>query len=1052
MGMENEKHHRMKSITVKYLWSFMVFLCFVMATNLNAQITRINGTVNDDSGQPVQGVIVSSGNSRDQAITDKDGAYLLNLDDRSGTVRFSCLGYQSQVLVLESEEVINVELRRAETYNLDEPVRLGYTTQRRGSLTGSVVTVNGKELEHSPAPQFSQALAGQLAGLYTYESYSEPSRATTTLRVRGANSIRANTPLVVIDGIPYTYNSSNVFEYVTASEVESVSVLKDASAQALYGISGANGVIVVTTKRGVQGKLKINVKAEQTFEQPSTRLPFLSSGEFVQLRNEAGHNDGLGEHAYFSSATVNGFTSGTNREIFPNNDWRKINMKDMTGMQRVNVDLTGGNGRAVFFTNLNVMHQDGMWKTDQTKYNPNNDFFWVNFRSNVDVKLNRFLSTSLNLSGNIKREKAPGSAEFPGYADGIYYRLYTVPSYVYGPVTPMVTDPDTDEILSEGGGVVVTSTEGYPAYAVINRLGYNQNTQTNIYAQSALKLDMSFLTQGLNLSGYVGYQTNYGNTLFSQQTFAGWVRTNDYREVDFTRYGTNEDTPLSNYKNTHFYYNLTFKGVMDYDRTFGLHHVSGLAFAFYQIINTDNTDSPALLPYKYLHSGLEAAYDYAGRYLLKFDLGYSGSEQYAKENRFTAIPAVSGGWVVSREAFMEGIPWLSLLKLRASYGKTANDRCGLGRYVYLDNITLGSGGALAGYLQYLVSEGQAANPYIEPEISVKQNYGVDLSLFDHISVSADIFRERMDNMVAGGISITPEYQGIPLNDFPRINSGTFENKGFELTADYVKAIRRDISFNVGGWLAYAKNTVIRNDESERAEDYIFRKREEGFPVGQQFGYLVDRHNGNGYFNSRQELDDSHLEYEIGTPRLGDLKYYDLNNDGIINDKDQIPLGHGSIPLYVYAFHAQLNYRNFDVSVLFQGVADYYHLDMQTGRTEYGFEGIYSEIHKQAWTAERYANGEKITYPALSTKANANHAANSFFLEDKSYLRLKNLVVGYSFPEAVAKTIGAGAIRLTLSGQNLFTWHHLTTDEYGPEGNYMSIPVYKLYSIGLSVKF
>jgi TonB-linked SusC/RagA family outer membrane protein len=626
-----------------------------------------------------------------------------------------------------------------------------------------------------------------------------------------------------------------------------------------------------------------------------------------------------------------------------------------------------------------------------------------------------------------------------------------VPSSQYGPVTPRVEDPETGEVFDEGGGVVVTANTTSPAYARINRVGYTKQSTTNVYAQFALKLDMSFLTEGLNLSGHMAYQTRTFRSLYTAQNFANWIRTSDYSLLEFAPYGTNEDTPLSRSDYTTFYYNLTYKGVLDYKRSFGLHNVSGMAYGLYQNLNTADNASPLFLPYKRIHSGLEAAYNYDNRYFVKFDVSYSGSEQYAKENRFTFVPAVSAAWTLSNEEFMDGMDWLSLLKFRASYGKTANDRSNLGRYSYLDNINITGGGPL-GYLLYHIVEIQTANPELMPEISVKQNYGIDMTFLGSLSLSADIFKERMDNMISGGTSITPAYQGIPLANFPKVNSGIFENKGWEIVLDYTKRINRDFSFNVGGWVAYSKSKNIFYDEPELSDDNSYKKHSEGYPVGQQWGYIVDKHNGNGYFNSQQEIDDSHLTYEIGTPRPGDLKYYDLNVDGVINDKDQAPLGFGALPLYTYAFHAEAQYKNFDLSVLFQGIGEYYSIDQNSGRTEYANEGIYGTWHKNAWTPERYAAGESITYPALSTQKNANHEPNSFFLEDKSYLRLKNLMIGYTLPKKIANAIAADNIRLYVNGQNLFTWHHLDTDDYGPEGTFLSVPVYRIYNIGLSVKF
>lgn len=1007
-----------------------ILLFFTAVAGVHAQDTEktVTGIVQDGNGQALSGVSVTSINGKNKAVSDKQGKFSLFIDDYSNSVEFSLSGYRSQTQTVEdNENEVTVNLPRAEAYRLGETVYLGLSSLKRGDVSGSVATVSGEELERSPVSNLSQALAGRLPGLYTCESYSEPSRSAATLRIRGANSIRANTPLVVIDGIPYIYNTSDLFENITGMEIESISILKDAASQALYGIMGANGVVVITTKRGVQKKLTVDVKIDQTFEQPTTRLPFINSGEFVQLRNEAGYNDGLGQYAYFSEQDVAGFVSGANRELYPNNDWRKINMKDLTSMQRVGVNLTGGNKNVLYFTNLNVLQQEGLWKTYQTKYDPNNNTFRANFHSNVDAKLNRLLKASLNLSGNILSEKTPGG----GYASSLYPKLYSVPSWVYGPVAD-IADPVTGELTKDG--VVVTPNEDNPAYPAINRSGYVQHTITSVYAQFNMILDMAFITEGLNFTGGMAYQTHSSNDLSALQQFARWTRTGSNDQLIFSPYGTAVNTPLAYSKTSSFYYNMTYKGLLDYKRRFGKHDVSAIAFASYQNLIAEE------LPYMRINSGIGANYGYDNRYLLAYSFSYSGSEQYSPQKRFTPVQAVSAGWVLSNESFMNTIECLDLLKIRASYGQTANDQSGLERYSYLDNINLSGSYAV---------EGQIANPELTPEISVKQNYGFDLTLFDRLSLSADIFREKMDNMVCGGAAMIPAYQGVPLAYYPKINKGIFENKGYEITADYTQVLSQDISFNLGGWLARSENKVIYNGESERAGDYAYRKWEEGFPVGQEFGYLVDMHNGNGYFNSQSELEASNLTYEIGTPRVGDLIYCDLNADNIINEKDKAPLGHGIIPRYVYAFHAGARYKNFELNVMFQGVEGLYSIN---GFEEYAYDGLYGTLQKTAWTAERFASGGKITYPALAVKANANHNSNSFFLEDRSYLRLKNVEFAYTFPEKPTKAIKAEQIRLTLSGQNLLTRHRLKSDDYGPEGNFLSIPVYRFYNIGLNIKF
>lgn len=1029
-----------------------ILLAFTMLTLgavfVNAQV---NGTVKDEYGHILQGVLITSENGRNISMTDKEGNFDMIINDESRFLSFSLKGYITQTLDIE-DVLMDVTLERAETYDLDEKVFFGTIEQRKGDLTGSVARVTGDELRRSPVGNLSMALTGRLPGLFTRETYSEPSRTNTQLWVRGYPSPNGGSAMVVIDGFPYDYNANQLFEYITANEVESINVLKDASSQALYGIQGANGVIVITTKRGVKQPLKIDVELNHTLEQRTTTPPHISSADFVQLRNQAGFNDGSGEYSYFNQYAVEGFIAGEDREYFPDNNWRVMNAKDITQMSRVNVNLTGGNDNAVFYTNVNVLNQDGMWKVDPsiTKYNPNNQFIWANIRSNVDVKLSKYFSIGLNLSGNIKREKTPGGhgveldygGSWDGFAQKVWYRFYTLPPYVYGPKTPLIQDPETNEI--SGGDVVVTETEPITSWALINRLGYDQYTVTNIYAQFMPKLDLSFITPGLSISGSYGYQTNAVKGLFVNQTYERWVRTKDYHDLEFQKIGTNVNGTLIYRGSTSFYYNLNYKGILNYQRRFnGVHEINALAYSFYQHLNKAGGG----LPYKRVNSGIGVAYGYDDRYLLKLDLGYSGSEQYSRQNRFTVFPAISAGWVPTNESFLKGNDFLTYLKFRGSWGKTGNDR-GIGRYVYLDNVTL-TGGGFAFLGGHNVNEGQVANPFLDPEIITKQNLGLDLTLFNNLSLSVDVYKDKTENGVTSAISKTPSYQGVPLGNYPRTNVGIFENKGYEIALDYNKDLTRDFNISLGGWLAYNKNKVIFWDESQRAADYAYPIRSEGYPIGQAWGFMVDDHNGNGYFNSQEEIDNSGLTYEIGTPSPGYLKYYDLNADGKINDKDRVPLGHGALPNFFYAFHGGLKFKNFDMNILFQGIADYWAIDMSNARVEYSFEGMYSEWHKTAWTAERYANGEKITYPALSAKKNSNHEASNFFLEDKSYLRLKNIEIGYTFKLF-------NGMRLYLSGQNLLTWDKLQHDIYGPEGHYSGgiegIPVYRLYNIGLNIKF
>ncbi|MDP4206325.1 MAG: SusC/RagA family TonB-linked outer membrane protein, partial [Bacteroidota bacterium] len=636
-----------------------------------------------------------------------------------------------------------------------------------------------------------------------------------------------------------------------------------------------------------------------------------------------------------------------------------------------------------------------------------------------------------------------------GFSDGIYASIFDMPSTVYGPVTPAVVDPLTGK--TSGGQVITTNYIDSPTYGKINRSGFNRHTVTNIYSQAGLNLDMSFLTKGLSASGVFMYQTNAVSSLNTSQDYERWVRNDDPDLLTFSKKGINNNTPLTYSKGSQYYYHLTYKTMMDYNMDFGLHHVTGMAYMLFQDLSKADEASPWCLPYDRINSGIEASYGYNQKYLLKFDLGYSGSEQYARNNRFTSTPAISGAWVISRESFMHDLNWLSNLKLRASYGKTANDQSGLGRFAYTDNVILSAGGPIES-LRYYVNENQIGNPHIQAEISKKQNYGIDLGLFNSLSISVDLFKERMENMVVGAVATIPSYQGVPLGNYPCINGGAFENKGYEITADYTKAINKDLTVSVGGFLSYAKNTVISWNEALRTKDYAYRKWEEGYSYGQAFGYLVDYSNKNGFFNSQEEIDNSHLTYSFGTPRVGDLKYKDLNNDNIIDEKDKAPIGTGALPRYYYSFNGGLNYKTFDLSFMFQGVGEWSSIYGGTGVYETSNEGIFGSLHRDAWTAQRYANGEKITAPALSLSKSVSHEPNDYYCYNRAYLRLKNVEIGYTLSDNVAKAISVSKIRFILSGQNLLTWDKMKSDDFGPEGSYTSIPVYRVYNVGLNIQF
>lgn len=1034
--------------TYKFIIKTSLLLAFIQATTFSIlwaqdQSSTISGTVTDNFGIPLEGVTVSSENGINGTSTDGDGNYELTISDGSGYVVFRLKNYSSQNQSLGQAGIVDVSLK-FDAHAKDEIVQLGYTSQKRSEISGSVATVSGEELEKAPVANLSQSFPGRLAGLITQETSSELSRANTDLFIRGLSSARKIGPLVIIDGIPVSYNSNQTLEYISANEIESISILKDASTQALYGIQGANGVMVITTKRGRKGPVQIKTRFDQSMQEVTTRPAFYPSSEYAEMRNQAAYNDGLGEDYLFSKEEIELYRSG-NQDNYPNNDWYNRFIKDYASMQRVGVNVTGGNDKVQFFSNINFMHQGGQFKTDQTRYDPNAKNIWVNYRSNVDMNLNRYLKAFVRLSGNVKREHTPGAENA-----SVYESIIQIPPTMYGPLTPEFTE--TGEVINGGGQVITTERVESPTYGMLNRTGYVNHTVTNITSQFGLDLDMDFLTEGLNLTGIFSYQTNSVGSLRTTQDYVRWVRTDDMEALSFTKKGSQINSPLAYSKGHSYYYHLTYHTALNYKRDFDKHSVGGMAYMFYQNLTTADTGSPGLLPYNRLSSGLEASYGYDNRYLLKFDVGYSGSEQYARNSRFIATPAVSAAWIISNEVFANQVDWLSNLKIRASYGQSANDQTGIARYAYMDNVTFGGGGPI-GYLQYIVTENQVGNQNIQAEVSTKKNIGLDLGVANSFSFSVDLFDEQMNNMVVSAFATIPLYQGTPLDNYPQFNAGQFENKGYEITAHYLKRLTPDFSVSVGGMYSYAKNTIINWNEALRTEDYAFRKWEEGYSFGQEFGYLVDYTNGNGFFNSQSEIDNSGLEYGFGEPRLGDLKYQDLNGDNNIDERDKAPIGSGALPRVTYAMSGSLHYKAFDLSFLFQGIGSYSTIISGIGVWETDFDGVFGELHRNAWTRERFENGEVITSPALSLAQTVNHQASDYISYDRSYIRLKNLELGYMLPSSVSRAIRSENIRFILSGQNLLTWDKMKSDDFGPEGGgYAGFPVYRVYNLGVSVIF
>lgn len=1013
--------------------------------NVNQQTTLVTGTVVDNAGLPLIGVNVVE-NTMNGTVTDLDGKFSIRIAPHS-ELHISYIGYVTQTIKAENKKDLRIVLLENSEL-LEEVVVVGYGSQKKVSVTGAVASIQTKDLKQSSSANLSSALAGRLPGLTAIQSSGQPGRDDVSLYLRGSSTVNGSNPLIMIDGVP----RDNIGT-LDPNEIASVSVLKDASATAVFGVRGANGVIMITTRRGEAGKQELSVTADYSLQSFITRPDRIHSWEFAALRNQAARNSGVPEdNLPFTDYMIEKYKSGEDPIFYPDRDPYDSMFRKWAPQSRVNVNLNGGTDKLQYFVNAAYLGQGGQFKTeseDKLGYDPSFKMHRYNFRANLDYKIAGNLKASLNVATYIQKMYSPQlrrlySGSMDGMVTDMLHMTWATPPTDPGPLTADGYGVPADQVIAQSG------ISDRNIYGDLNRRGYRQETSTNLNTSFTLDWGLDFITKGLSTKVMLAYDSKANTAMdgVRELDMYGVVvarnagEKNYYKEV---RVNQNNTIDLSKSMSTNYYLNMQYS--LNYARQFKKHDVSGMF-----LLQRDNWQNWAGdLPYNMLGISARATYAYDTRYLFEANVGYNGSEQFAKGKRFGFFPAFSGGWVVSNEEFLANNTLITNLKLRASYGKVGNDKLGGTRFLYISNIS-----QAGGYIPSLgrgqqIVQGKLGNPDLSWEIAYKQNYGVDLQLFKDLSLSADYFIEKREGVLISR-GMVPELQGVALGDLPKVNMGKIDNKGFELELTYNKRINKDWGFTVKGNYAYNKNTQKFMDEAMLSDDYAYRYRNTGYSIGQNFGYLIDYSNGNGYINSQEELDDLPV-YQIGNPRIGDFKYRDLNEDGYINDKDKAPINYSDVPRVTYGFSASLNYKQFDFSVLFSGIAKASRFYGGYGVWEYSLVGFYSGYHLNAWTPERFQNGEKISYPALGTAQGTSQTPNSFFIFDRSFLRMKNIELGYSLPDGALKSLGIRNVRFYVNGNNLLTWKKMPVNTIDPEqAAALSYPVTKMVNFGLNVVF
>ncbi len=1022
----------------------------------------ITGKVLDENNQPMPGVTIIVDGTTNGTMTGSDGTFTLGGVPSGATVIVSCIGYTNQVLPEgKSNYVVSLV---PDSEMLEETVVVAFGQQKKLSVTGAISTVASADLRKTTSTRLDNALAGRVTGLTSMQSGGgQPGVDGATMYLRGAATTNGKSPLILVDGV----ERDNI-RTIDMNEVESISVLKDASATALYGVQGANGVILIQTRKGQKGKAQLNISVDQGWTSFTKEPSRLHSWEYCELRNEALMNSG--EKAAFSDETIAKFRNpllgldpsspdydnqvAIRKAVYCDNDYYRMYLKSNTPQTRANANISGGTDFVNYFVNVGYIHQGGNLNTespDYLGYDPQCYMNRLSLRSNLDFHITKNLTASLNIASYAENVNMPAVGDLYGGSQSwmitdIIYQSQTILPISPGPVT----DPRFGDVSD---GVVGYNYLDRSAYEIINRRGFHTNKRKNLNTQFSVNWDLGELvTKGLSVNGMAAYDTYNIGVLEGRKKEQVYNVRVDY-DSETLSYSSNGDKiePLTMTSSRLSNYQIYVQGSINYARTFGKHNVTAMATAYRRFWE----GTSANIPYNVLGTAARATYSFDDRYLVEGNLGYNGSEQFAPSKRFGLFPSGSIGWIASNESFLKGNKYLTWLKFRASYGLVGNDSMGGLRFLYQDDNQIQSGnGFVQGLGGKIVKEGLIGNKNITWELSKKMNLGVEIGLFKDFRINVDYFTEKRDQILLRRRTV-PSFQGVSSDYIPRVNMGKVDNHGVDVEVSYSHTFNRDFSISSRVNFGFNDNTVIELDEPMRSEEYAYQYHEEGFRLGQEFGYLIDWNSpGNGYFTSQDEID-NYYPYEFGgKPRVGDFVYKDVNGDGVIDQKDLSPIGYSTtVPGLNYGISLGLNFKGIDFNVLFSGLGRYSKYYSGQGVVEWTKQGTYFDWTRNGWTEERYKNGEKITYPAISTSQTVSHTENDFFIQNRSFLRLKNIELGYTLPERFLSKVGVKALRVYVSGQNLFVWDNLRITHIDPEqNNSYGYPITKNVTLGLNINF
>ncbi len=1027
------------------------------------QKKQIKGMVIDVNNEPLIGVNVSYLQKNELRVgtsTDINGNYTLLLE-KDALVEFTLIGYKTQTIRYNgnNENVFRIVVLSEDSELLEEVQIVAFGRQKKESIVSSVSTIRPAELK-IPASNLTNSLAGRIAGLISYQRSGEPGADNAEFFVRGVTSFGySKSPLILIDGLELTTED---LARLNTDDIESFSILKDATSSALYGSRGANGVILVTTKQGQEGKVRVSVRIEGALSSPVSKVKLVDPITYMSLFNEAIQTRNPLDKLKYPLQKIDNTKAGINKNVYPATDWYKMLFKDNVWNQRYNMNINGGGRIAQYYIAAGYSHDNGTLNVDKrNNFNQNISINRVNIRSNININMTTTTKVALRMNGSFDDYTGP-------VHDGttVYEMIMKTSPVDY----PAYYTPDTKHLFTKhilfGNN---NQGDGINPYAELIK-GYRNYSRSFLSMQAEINQKLDFIVKGLNLRLSANTnRTGFYESLRQYVPFYYQVDSYDRIKDQYVLSNTNETTArefLNFKKGNEYSINVVYlESALNYAHNFNEQHDVSALF-IYMMRNESRSavdDLPKSLPHRNIGLAGRLTYGYDSRYFIEANFGYNASERFHKSHRWGFFPSIGLGWIVTNEKFMSKIDnrYLSLLKLKGTYGKVGNDRIGdeNDRFFYLSNVKLDDGtgpgfglGMNRPIFRPLTSVIRYPNNNIGWEVATKLDVGLELKLFNDFDIIIDYFRENRTNILQTRQSI-PHEVGIEKPDNVKANIGKAFSSGFDGSLDYNKAFNKNLWIQARVNFTYSKGVYKVYEENKYIDaPWLSRINQ---PIAQTWGYIAER-----LFIDESDMKNSPTQF--GDYKAGDIKYKDINNDGIINFKDKVPIGHPTTPEVIYGFGFSVGYKNLDISAFFQGSARSSFWINQEKTAPFVESRLEPDKRKgnnallQAYANSYWSENNQNIYalwPRLSSYIiENNNQKSTWFMQDGSFLRLKSVEVGYTMPKKIQRKLRLENCRVYANGSNLLTFSNFKLWDPEMAGNGLGYPIQRIINLGLQIGF